>query len=411
MTICIATDAFPPHNSGIATHNSYLAGLLHEEGHAIVILTVDFNNLKAADDVKRVDGYTVVTLRDSYRQQFSYFSQFIRSGNREAAVWLSLGTAMRKWLLENHAAFNFDIIECSDYGGLGLFVTDSSLPPVVIMCHSMLTQLSQHEFYNRDENLSLIRFLETNAIQQADAVICHSQSNTEEVAGLFNKKAIYTTAPWISEPPKEKTNSTYPFLVASRLQVCKGAVVMAETLRSLQKDHPDIRVLWIGEDTYTGPEGSMVSKYIRKKFPSVWQKSFLWKKAIPRKELLDTLDNSEVIIIPSAWETFNYVALEAANRKKAMIINRQAGVSSLFEAGKEILLTDANDIHSIANAMIQLKQDKELVRSLGENVFTGLERSFHKEKFLADRKEAYAQAMQHRKDHPPVNPLLPFFNR
>jgi len=411
MTICIATDAFPPHNSGIATHNSYLAKLLHDAGHAIVILTVDFNNLKGTDDVKRLDEYTVVTLKNSYLEQSTYFSSFIRSGNREAAVWLSLGTAMRKWLLENNAAFNFDLIECSDYGGLGIFLSDSLLPPVVVMCHSMLTQLSMHEFYNRDENLSLIRFLETNAIQHADAVICHSHSNAEEVARLFTKKTLYSTAPWISDTPGEIPNPRNTFLVASRLQVCKGALVMAATLHSLQQEHPDINVQWIGEDTYTAPGGSTVSKYIRKNFPSVWQKSFVWKNAIPRKALLDTIGNSEVIIIPSAWETFNYVALEAAERKKAMIITQQAGVAALFEAGKEILLTDANDINSIANAMIQLKKDKELVYSLGENVFGGLERNFNIPKFLADRDEAYAQAMQHRKDHPPVNPLQAFFSR
>jgi len=58
-----------------------------------------------------------------------------------------------------------------------------------------------------------------------------------------------------------------------------------------------------------------------------------------------------------------------------------------------------------------LKKDKELVRSLSENVFTGLERSFTKEKFLADRNNAYEVAIQHRKANPSVNPLQVFFNR
>ena len=411
MTICIATDSFPPHNSGIATHNSYLVRLLQEAGHDVVVLTVDFNNLKGADTIKKQDGITIITLKKSYDQQFNYFSRFIKSGSREAVVWLSLGTAMRKWMTENNPAFKFDIIECSDYGGLGLFLIEASLPPVVIMCHSMLTQLSQHEFYKQDENLSIIHFLETNSIQQADGIICHSQSNTEEVAKFFKKKVLYATAPWINDNSEPVSNPKNTFVVASRLQVCKGALIMAEALQSLQTSYPEIKITWIGDDTYTAPEGSMVSKYIKKKFPAIWQKSFIWKKGIPRKELLDYLNNNETIIIPSAWETFNYVALEAANRKKPMIITKQAGVSSLFIAGKEILLADADDINSIADAMIKLKKDKELVRSLSDNVFTALERSFSKEKFLADRNNAYEVAIQHRKANPPVNPLQAFFNR
>ena len=411
MTICVVTDSFPPHNSGIATHNSCLVKLLQEAGHGIVVLTIDFTNLKGADTITREDNITVVRLKNSYSEQYNYFSRFIKSGNREAVVWLSLGTSMRNWLLNNNAAFNFDVIECSDYGGLGLFVADPLLPPVVIMCHSMLTQLSEHEFYNPDENLSIIRFLEMNAIQQADGIICHSPKNAEEITKTFNKKALYATAPWINETRHGLSNSKITFLIASRLQVCKGALIMAETLKALQQEHPDINVVWIGDDTYTAPEGSTVSKYLKKKFPSVWQKSFLWKKGVPRKELLENMDNSAVIIIPSTWETFNYVALEAANRKKAMIITQQAGVSSLFIAGKEILLTDANNIQTIADAMIKLKQDKELVLSLGEQAFAGLERNFNKGRFLADRNEAYATAIHERKTNLRVNPIQTFFNR
>lgn len=411
MTICIATDSFPPKNSGIATHNSYLVKLLQEAGHSIVVLTVDFENKKGPDTVKKQDGIIIVTLKKSYNRQFEYFSRFIKSGNREAVVWMSLGTAMRNWLLENNSTYNFDIIEFSDYGGFGLFLIDASLPPVVVMCHSMLTQLSQHEFYNPDENLSIIRFLETNSINNADAVICHSHSNAEEIAKNFSTKTFYATAPWINDDVKLSVRIKSEFLIASRLQVCKGALVMAETLQLLQKTHPGINVLWIGEDTYTAPKGSMVSKYIKKNFSSIWNQSFVWKKAVPRKELLETLNNCEVLIIPSVWETFNYVALEAANRKKAMIITKQAGVSSLFTAGKEILLANGTDANSIANAMIRLKEDKNLCHSLGENAFAGLERSFSKQQFLADRNQAYAFAIQHRKSNPPVNPLNAFFNR
>jgi len=102
MTICIATDSFPPHNSGIATHNAYLVKLFQEGGHKIVVLTVDFTRLKSPDSIKEENGITIVTLNESYNVQFKYFSQFIKAGNKEAVVWMSLGVGMRKWLLENN---------------------------------------------------------------------------------------------------------------------------------------------------------------------------------------------------------------------------------------------------------------------------------------------------------------------
>src|SRR5687767_12385104 len=98
MTICLATDSYPPHNSGIATHNLYLVRLLVESGIKVIVLTADFTKMKEDDSVTDQGGIVLVTLKKSYGEQHRYFSQFIRSGNREAAVWLSLGMAMRHWL-------------------------------------------------------------------------------------------------------------------------------------------------------------------------------------------------------------------------------------------------------------------------------------------------------------------------
>ncbi|MEI2737657.1 MAG: hypothetical protein V9F01_02615 [Chitinophagaceae bacterium] len=74
-------------------------------------------------------------------------------------------------------------------------------------------------------------------------------------------------------------------------------------------------------------------------------------------------------------------------------------------------MADSTDANSVAEAMIRLKEDKDLCTSLGENAFTGLERSFNKQQFLSDRNDAYAFAIQHRKSNPPVNPMNAFFNR
>lgn len=411
MTICIATDSFPPHNSGIATHNSYLSRLLQENGNKVIVLTADFENRNDPDSVTRQGEITVVTLKRSYGEQFRYFSQFIRSGNREAVVWLSLGKAMRNWLLEHNPEYSFDIVECSDYGGFGLFLIDPILPPVVVMCHGMLTQLDKQEFHNQDENLSLIRFLETNMIRHADTVICHSQSNTEAVARDFEVTTLYATAPWIHDPIVPGLPEQLEFVIASRLQVCKGALVMAAVLESIIKDHPGIKINWYGEDTYTAPGGWMVSKYIRKHFPGVWQKNFNWKSTLPRKDMLGVLAASRAIIIPSTWETFNYVALEAANCKKALIITKQAGISSLLSDGENCLLVDANDIASIREAMIRIHEENELASKLGNNLFQASLEKIDKQNFLTDRKEAYTLAMERRKIKPPVNPLTAFFEK
>ncbi len=405
MNICIATDSYPPHNSGIATHNAYLVKLLQEGGHSIVVLTVDMNDRKSKDIIIQQDGVTIVMLKKSYQEQYRYFSRFIKTGTKEAVVWLSLGMSTRKWLLDNNTTYKFDVIEFSDYGGFGCFLIDKTLAPALAMCHGMLTQLEKKEFYNQDENLSIIRFLETSAIRNADAVICHSKSNAKDIEQEFGVQTEYVTAPWINDQVSSQAKTTNEFLIASRLQVCKGAIVMAEVMLTLQKDYPEIKLTWIGDNTYTAPGGYIVSKYIKEKYPSIWNKTFIWKDSMPRKQMMETLESADTIIIPSTWETFNYVALEAANRRKSVIMTKQAGFSSVLDADHNFILTDASDINSIRDAMIRLHQDKDYSKKLGNNFYVAAQGVFTKDAFLHDRNEAYELAIERRKLKTPVNPL------
>lgn len=409
MTICIATDSYPPHNSGIATHNSYLVKLLRESGNKIVVLTANFDQRKEEDSIEDQGDLVIVTLKKSYGQQFDYFSRIVRTGNREAAIWLSLGMAMRNWMMKNAGHYQFDLIECSDYGGFGVFLIDRMLPPVVLMCHGMLTQLNKKEFHNQDENLKIIRFLELGTLKNADAVICHSRTNAHELADEYDIRTSFVTAPWIQEKIENKKTVRYEFLTASRLQVCKGALVLAEALRSLQKDYPGIKLTWIGDDTYTAPGGWLVSKYIRKHYPTIWQKTFIWKKALPRQQMMEELNAAETLVIPSAWETFNYVALEAANRRKAAIITRQAGFASVIKPDNNYLEADSDDTSSLGNAMIKLHTGKDLLEKLGENMADTVDIVFSKLNFLNDRKLAYSLAVDNRKNKTPSNPLDAFF--
>ena len=409
MTICIATDSYPPQNSGIATHNSYLVKLLLESGNKVIVLTAAFDQLKDQDLVIDQGDLIIVTLKRSYAEQYNYYKKFIRTGTREAAVWISLGMAMRKWLTTNSEKYDIDVIEFSDYGGFGLFLIDKYLPPVVMMCHGMLTQLNKKEFHNQDENLSLIRFLETNALRLADSVVCHSHANAAEIANEYRIKTSYVTAPWTQETIKEPPVIKHEFIISGKLQVCKGALVIANALQSLHADYPHLKIYWYGDDTYTAPGGWMVSKYIHKHFPKIWQKTFVWKKSLPRKLMMEELEASETIIIPSTWETFNYVVLEAANRKKGLIISRQAGISSVLASGENYISIDANDPHSVKNAILKLHSDKDLVKTLGEHVAATCTEIFDRMNFINDRKRVYDQAIEKRKNQQPANPLESFF--
>ncbi|HEX8315148.1 MAG TPA: glycosyltransferase, partial [Flavisolibacter sp.] len=198
MTICIVTDNFPPHTGGIAHFYKYLVSLLACQGHTVIVLTVDSTSTEN-DTTEFIDGCTKVTLKRSYQELYSYYKAYFRPGGHDAPYWLSAGFAMRKWLLHHAAKFSIDIIEVSDYGGLGAFLTGNNLPPYVITAHSALHQLLPFGHNALTDHIRVIKQLEMLAFSGCSDVIVHSPLNQQSIQNVFLKDAVFSTAPW--QPP------------------------------------------------------------------------------------------------------------------------------------------------------------------------------------------------------------------
>src|SRR5690242_18642397 len=187
MTICIATDGFPPMTGGIATFYGHLSAMLTKYGHKVIVLMVDHDMKMQDDEIKESGAVTKVLLRKSYTTYKEKYAPYFRPGGLDAPGWIAIGMAMRDWLQQNHKKYSIDVIETTDYGGLGAFLLAEELPPVIITGHGSYTQLKKYNHSLNDSHNNLVTELEMFAFRNADMVIAHSPLNQSDLSVLSGR--------------------------------------------------------------------------------------------------------------------------------------------------------------------------------------------------------------------------------
>lgn len=398
MTICIATDAFYPQIGGIATFYGNLTELLLQQGHRIIILTLSHEEQQALDEDEIIEerNYTRVVLKRSFYKQYYHYRKYFRPGGYMAPYWLAIGSSMRRWLLQNHKAFGIDVVEVTDYGGIGFFLCDEQLPPLAVTGHGCLEQYANYNFTGNGEQVRLIQQLERLCFQYADSIIAHSPLNQQDLQQLSRREVLFATAPWIVKDQQPGAAKKNWFLVVGGMQVVKGAITMAEAMEICARAEPEMKLYWIGTDFFVAPGQQRMSVYLQKKHPRTWGRNFIWLDEQDRGETQKMLAGSMAVVVPSDWETFNYVALEAASSARPLIITDKAGAVYLFTHGRDALIVPAKDPQALADALLRLWSDANLRDELGRNAQLLAGKVFNKETIVHERMQAYEKTIRHR---------------
>lgn len=399
MTICIATSEYLPTTGGIATFYSKLIPMLTAHNNHVILLTVDVDNAQSKDSITVESNTTRVTLRESFNRHHIHYRKIIHEGSRQAATICAIGMAMKDWLLANTVSHGIEVIETVDVSGFGAFLVDEILPSLVVCGHGALFQRIAYDYIEPDQNMRIIIYLERLSLYHSDLVITHSYRNQQDLADACKTTIHFCSAPWqhdmqVSVQPADIGINA---LVAGRLQSFKGVKVMADALRKSFHQKNNISVTWIGDDTYTAPSGYTWTKYLQKYYADIWQKNFIWLPAKPRNELLKLLQSAKMIIIPSLWDAFNFITIEAASMKKPIIISDGVGAAYLFKNKENALVIPAGDPDALLAAILQLSADNDLQKRLSEKVSEPVVNNLTIQKTVSERIAAYELAIDNRK--------------
>jgi glycosyltransferase involved in cell wall biosynthesis len=272
---------------------------------------------------------------------------------------------------------------------------EDGLPPLFIDAHSSALQIDRQVPLLKDDHLAVIKKLETLSFTHADAILAHSQMNLDELKALGYNQAFFSRAPW--QLPPISTGSREPhknrFLVISSLQMIKGAELMIQAATIAGKSMDSLVVYWAGEDSYSAPGGQLTSAYLQEKYPDTWKKQLIWLGPKNKEEIAELIKETSAVIIPSLWDTFNYVVPETIYAGTPLILSDKTGASYLIQDHPNVLLFPAGDPAALAKIMIHYDPEVNEM-STGSFSVHSLEKYFSPAAILAERMTIYTTVMK-----------------
>jgi len=402
MTICIATSNYFPDTGGIATYSRRLATLMANAGHKAIVLTIDIAAMADEEDSLETEknGILIIKLKTTFHKHYTFYKKYFKQGNMDASYWIATGFAMQEWMSANMHKYNIDIIEASAFGGIGSFLKGKGFPPFLLSGHGAFFQYKHFNNNKEDEQTRLVEKLEQLAFKIADGIISHSQQSKKDIEQYTSAKvhiariAFVPEYNFLVEARQEKNANQKYVLVVGSLQQLKGPFILFDALKQINKKQSGLEIRWAGTDNYFQETGELMSKYLEKKYPELWNKQIIWEKYPDDNRLSELYTNAAFIIIPTIWESFNVISIEAAFFKKAIIITETTGSSFLFSHEENALIIKPENTEALVEAILKLKGSPEFCDELGHAAYKTISELLTEERIVEERIDIYKQTIQ-----------------
>jgi len=364
MRVIQACTRFPPAPGGAESHVFHVAKELQKRNHDVNVYTTDlymeipFTHMEEWEE--RVSEIPV-----------KRFKAYSLHGDMHYVFVPAMANAILK--------ADVDIIHAHSYGyfqvNAAALNRKLKTTPFVLTPHYH----PQWSMWGGARRKRLRRFYDAvfaeKVIQSVDIIIgvSHHEIELMHRAIEFEEKRVRYIPNGIDFTKFEKIPSPEPFrkavgikdpfvLYVGRLASNKGLQVLVEAAPAVLKTNPEIRFVLVGEDEGMRPklEKRLEKLGIRDKF-------IFTGHLTSEEEFLSAYAACEVFVLPSEYEAFGIVLLEALACEKPCVASRVGGVpEALGKPGKTGLLVEFGDHDGLADALNDLLADPAKRRRFGK---------------------------------------------
>ncbi|MBE0410272.1 MAG: glycosyltransferase family 4 protein [Anaerolineales bacterium] len=170
-----------------------------------------------------------------------------------------------------------------------------------------------------------------------------------------------------------------------RLHKQKGYDFLLQAIPEVRLDHKNARFIFVGD-------GDM-RESLQSLSRSLGLDSVVYFLGI-REDIPEILAISDLFILPSRWEGFPNVLLEAMSTGLAVIASAIDGSIELIEHGENGMLVPPSNPNKLAKTIIQLLENVELRVRLGQAARKHVEKKFSEDKFIDSFAALYEDLFQ-----------------
>jgi glycosyltransferase involved in cell wall biosynthesis len=350
---------------GIGTYVANIAWLLAERGDTVHVIGERWDGAPEKREVM-LDGRLVlhrigatdippVAARDMERARREL------RGLRESAFpqqWFAWSAA---WLAERLVEQEgVEVIEAQEWEApLYYFLLRRSLglgpgrrPPCIVHLHSPSVFI--HHFNGpatSPPRLPWMTRMEAFCIESADALLCPSRSLAAQAAQQFRlaAEAIEVIPLPVGFTPKVDRDPAVwadgAICYVGRLEPRKGVIEWVEAAARVARQHPHVRFDFVGADIWN-LHGLLAEQIGRELAPR-----FRFHGPKPREEIVRHLAEAMAGVVPSRWENFPNVCVEAMASGLPVLATRYGAMAELVEDGRSGWLAADDGVAGMADSL------------------------------------------------------------
>jgi glycosyltransferase involved in cell wall biosynthesis len=373
LTVMMLTWEFPPRIiGGISPHVYHLSKNLAKNGIKVYVVTCDFPGAKTHEIIDDVEIFRI----DSYKNPSPDFATW--------AYLMNMNMQKEVASIVNSLDRTIDIFHIHDWlvANAGIGLKHVYRKPLLVTIHS--TELGRRSGLNSDYE-RMIHETEAWLTYEAWKVICCSNymvSHVQKAFGLKESKIVMIpNGVSLKEYKKSKKNDKVKFrakfalpeekivLFVGRLVYEKGIHVFINAVPKVLQN-TDTKFVIVGDGYMKEPLLNLIKKMNL-------SHKVMFTGFVDEKTLRNLQQCADVSVVPSLFEPFGIVALEAMAAKSPVVCSDTGGLSEIIEHNQTGVKVYPNNQNSLSWGITKVLNDKEFSNRLKTNAYKTLKSKYN----------------------------------
>ncbi len=266
--------------------------------------------------------------------------------------------ALAEFVIKKHKIHGFDVVHANDWltAIAGVIIKQKTGVPLVLHIHS-----TEYDRTNYNPRKWVVE-IEKAAMKAADLVIANSKRVKQQIVELYGippekVAVVYNGINWAKyrKLPKARKPSKFVVLFIGRLTIMKGVWHLLHAAKKVIARNPEVLFVIVG----SGPDFNYL---VKTAIDLGITSNVMFLGRVSEREKLAALAAADVVVMPSVYEPFGIVALEAMASGKPCIVSKSSGVAEVIN---HCLKVDYWDIDRMASMLLELAAYPPLREVLG----------------------------------------------
>jgi len=238
---------------------------------------------------------------------------------------------------------------------------------IVGRLHSPYIILKKFYFFPKELKYLAISIGERINLAFSDYLISPSVTLASLIKNFTKKPILKFPLPLTQEISEDisSKNKRFDLIFPSRLQDGKGIFLFIKACILLLEEGYTFKVLLMGGDTVFNKNSDSVHEKILTIIPPHLKEFFTIRLNVNREDTKKYYRNSSICVIPSLFDNYPYVCLEAMSNGLPIICSDKTGTEEIVNSFSCGLIHNNNDYSDLAMRISILLKDKDLRLKLG----------------------------------------------